>query len=185
MKLKVAFAVLALSSAPLLAVAAEPAAAPAAPAAAADGGPAPADVLTKLHHANQMEIEAGKLAQEKGHSKGVKDFGKLLVKEHTAADKKVVSLAKQLKVDLPADAAPMKHEKLEQAKALSGPEFDKAFTASMLEDHQKDVADATDARDRTTNPKLKRLLTELVPKLEKHRATAEKLAAAAEAPPAK
>ncbi|HEY0713409.1 MAG TPA: DUF4142 domain-containing protein [Polyangia bacterium] len=185
MKLSVAIAAFALAAAPLAAVAAEPAPAGAAAPAAADAGPAPADVLSKLHHSNQMEIEAGKLAQEKGHSKEVKNFGKQLVKDHTAANKKVMNLAKQLKVDLPTDAAPMKHDGLEQAKALTGADFDRAFAKSMLEGHQKDGADATDARDRTTNPKLKKLLTELVPTLEKHRATAEKLATAAEPPPAK
>ena len=201
MKLSVAVAVLALSSAPMMAVAqpgtaksggaatgttgttgsgAAAGSAGAAGAAAVDTGPAPADVLTKLHHSNQMEIEAGKLAQEKGTSKGVKAFGKMLVKDHTAADKKVVALAKQLKVDLPGHAAPMKHEKLEQVKSLTGAEFDKAFASAMVDDHKKDVEEASDARDKTSNPKLKRLLTELVPKLEKHRATAEKLASASD-----
>jgi putative membrane protein len=206
MKLRVAFAALGLSTVSLVAFAAAqapspppssaaPATAPAktapatagAPAAGAptDSGPAPADVLSKLHHANQMEIEAGKLAQQKGHSKGVKDFGKQLVKDHTAANKKVASAAKQLKVELPTDAAPMKHDKLEQTRALTGPDFDRAFVTSMLEDHQQDVAEASDARDRTTNPTLKKLLTDLVPTLEKHRATAEKLASATEPAPAK
>jgi putative membrane protein len=144
------------------------------------GEPVPAEVLTKLHHSNQMEIEAGKLAQEKGQSKAVKDFGKMLVKDHTAADKKVTSVAKQLKVELPTGAPEMKHEKLEKARALSGPEFDKAFTEAMVEDHKEDVEEATLARNKTPNPQLKKLLSELVPTLEKHRAEAEKLNTAAE-----
>src|SRR5215213_1268077 len=65
-------------------------------AADATSGPDPADVLSKLHHANQMEIEAGKLAQEKGSSKAVKAYGKTLVRDHSAADKKVLATAKQL-----------------------------------------------------------------------------------------
>jgi putative membrane protein len=149
-------------------------------AARAEEGPDPADLLGKLHHSNQMEIEAGKLAQEKGTSKEVKAYGKALVRDHTAADKKVMATAKQLKVELPKDMPPMKNDKLEAAKAATGPEFDKKFAEAMLEDHKKDVEEATEARDKTTNPKLKKLLAGVVPTLEKHRDTAQKIVDGAE-----
>ena len=144
------------------------------PAPTGDSGPPPADVLTKLHQSNQMEIEAGKLAQEKGESKAIKKYGKTLVSDHTAADKQVVALAKQLKVELPKEAD-MKHDSLDKAKAASGAEFDKTFAEAMLDDHKKDVEEASEARDKTSNPKLKKLLAGLVPKLEKHREIAQKL----------
>ena len=68
--------------------------------------PDTATVLGKLHHANQMEVAAGKLAEEKGQAKDVKSFGKTLVTDHTAADKKVMALAKAEKIELPAPAKP-------------------------------------------------------------------------------
>ena len=142
---------------------------------ATDTGPPPAEVLTKLNHANQMEIEAGKLAEKKGDSKAVKDFGKTLVRDHSAANKQVVALAKQMKVDLPKDMPAMKDSKLEKARTLSGPEFDRTFAEAMLEDHKEDIAETTEARDKTTDPQLKKLLTDLVPKLEKHREIAQNI----------
>jgi putative membrane protein len=144
-------------------------------AGAPEEGPPPGEILTKLHHSNQAEIEAGKLAQEKGVSKEVKDYGKVLVKDHTAADKQVTALAKQLKVEF--ETIPeMKNAKLEMAKTITGPEFDRTFAQAMLEDHARDVSEASAARDTTKNPKLKKLLTALVPKLEKHRDLAQKIA---------
>jgi putative membrane protein len=164
---------LALALIPSVALADEPAAAE---------GPPPAEVLGKLHHANQMEIEAGKLAQHKGVSKGVKDYGKMLVKDHTAADKKVMTLARQLQVE-PESPPGMADDKLmEAAKNATGPAFDQAFAAAMVEDHSKDIAEVTSARDATSNPRLKQLLTELVPTLEKHRQVAQKLVDASAAP---
>jgi putative membrane protein len=133
-----------------------------------------AQVLGKLHHANQMEVAAGKLAQEKGQSKDVKAFGKTLVTDHSAADKKVMALAKDEKIDLPADA-PMSHEKMDKLKAASGADFDKKFASHMLEDHKKDIAEAKAARDTTADAKLKALLTSTIPVLEKHREIAQKL----------
>ena len=134
-----------------------------------------ATVLGKLHHSNQMEIEMEKLAQEKGQSKGVKSFGKTLVTDHTAADKKVAALAKQEKIDLTAAMPPMKADKMAPLKTAVGAEFDTAFARAMLEDHTKDVNEAKAARDATTDAKLKSLLTSTIPVLEKHREIAQKL----------
>ena len=140
-------------------------------AVSAAESPATADVLNKLHHSNVKEIEMGKLAQKNGESKQVRSFGDTLVKDHTAADKKVMALAKQQNIELEV----AKHDDMGDMGRLTGKEFDDRFAKEMLEDHQKDVQAASDARDKTTDPKLKKLLTELVPTLTKHQATAQKL----------
>ena len=54
--------------------------------------------------------------------------------------------------------------------------LDKNFAQSMVEDHKKDVEEAKTARDATDDPKLKKLLTTLLPTLEKHQETAQKIA---------
>jgi putative membrane protein len=136
----------------------------------ADDAPAPAEVLTKLHQSNVKEVEMGKLAQKNGQSREVKAFGKTLVTDHSAADKKVKALAKKEKVELTDEKPAMDHGD------LTGADFDSKFAKSMLEDHEKDVAEMKKARDATDDPKLKALLTSIVPTLEKHEETARKLA---------
>jgi putative membrane protein len=133
-----------------------------------------AEVLSKLHHSNQMEVAAGKLAQEKGQSKDVKSFGKMLVTDHSAADKKVMQLAKDKKIDLSA-TPPMPPEKMDKLKSASGADFDREFASDMLDDHKKDIAEVREARDGTSDAKLKSLLVTTLPVLEKHRDTAQKL----------
>ena len=133
-----------------------------------------AQVLSKLHQSNQMEVAAGKLAQEKGQSKDVKSFGKTLVTDHSAADKKVMALAKEEKIDLPAEV-PIPADKMDMLKGATGAEFDKMFASHMLDDHKKDIADAKAARDTTTDAKLKALVAATIPVLEKHREIAQKL----------
>src|SRR4051794_953648 len=142
-------------------------------ARAADS-PDTATVLGKLHHSNQMEVAAGKLAEEKGQSKEVKSFGKTLVTDHTASDKKVMALAKSEKIDLPAEAA-KPDDMMDKLKSASGAEFDKTFAKDMLSDHEKDIAEMKEARDKTSDAKLKSLLTATLPVLEKHRELAQKL----------
>ena len=45
----------------------------------------------------------------------------------------------------------------------------------MTQRHKKDIAEVTEARDATPDPKLKKLLTELLPVLQKHEEAAQKI----------
>jgi putative membrane protein len=128
-------------------------------------------VLNELHRANQEEIDMGKLSEQQGQSKEVKSFGKMLVKDHTAADKSVTALAKQEKVTL----EPVPSMKDEMASLPKGAGFDAKFAQQMVDDHKKAIADATKARDGTSDEKLKKLLDETLPVLQKHEATAQKI----------
>jgi putative membrane protein len=148
-------------------------------ARAADA-PVTADVLAKLHESNQKEIAMGKLAQKNGQSKDVIKFGKMLVKDHSAADKKVVGLAKKEKLQLPSPPE-VKHDDM----GAKSPDFDSKFARDMLDDHKKDIAEATAARDNTTDEQLKKLLTDMLPTLQKRQDTARHIVDEADATAAK
>jgi putative membrane protein len=128
-------------------------------------------VLGKLHHANLKEISMGKLAQKSGQSKEVKAFGQALVKDHTAADQKVVALAKQEKLNLETQTPPMTDADMPAMPA--GADFDAKFARMMLEDHEHSISDASAARDATNDDKLRKLLDELLPVLWRHREAAQ------------
>ena len=57
-------------------------------------------LVMKIHKINQMEIQAGQLAQRNGSSAKVKQYGQQLVRDHQAADKKITTLAQTLGVNL-------------------------------------------------------------------------------------
>ena len=143
-------------------------------AALAADAPPTAEVLGKLHQSDQKEIEAGKMAERDGQSAQVKDYGKMLVKDHTAADKKVTALAKKEKIELPA-AGPAESREAGEMQNMAGPDFDRRFARDMVDDHKKDVAAVTEARDKTTDPQLKKLLSDLLPTLQKHEDKAQKI----------
>ena len=60
-------------------------------------------VLRQIHRTNLEEIRMGQLAQRNGSSAQVKQYGATLVRDHQAADQKVVALAKQLRIALPQE----------------------------------------------------------------------------------
>jgi putative membrane protein len=127
-------------------------------------------VLGKLHAANLKEIEAGRLAKKHASGQAVKDLADMLIKDHTDADKDVVALAKEQKVDLtgatPASADPM-------AMVPEGPSFDVKFAQMMVEDHRRELARAAATRDATADEKLRQLLNKLIPMLSKHQRAAQ------------
>ncbi len=139
---------------------------------AADPSPTAA-VLGNLHQADLKEVQAGEIAQKDGKSKAVRDYGKMLVTDHTTADKKVAEVSTKENIDLRASTpAPGVND---MGTMASGPDFDEKFAQEMLDDHRKNLAAVIEARDRTDDPRLKRLLDDVIPTLEKHEAAAQKI----------
>lgn len=59
-----------------------------------------AQVLNKVHIADDMEIAAGRLADKRGSTAEVRAYGATLVHDHKTADKQVRSIAKKLGITL-------------------------------------------------------------------------------------
>lgn len=66
-------------------------------------------------------------------------------------------------------------EAADMSGMASDPMFDSKFAQKMLADHEKAIDDVTAARDTTADPKLKKLLADLLPTLQKHEETARKI----------
>lgn len=86
------------------------------------------------------EVELGKLAQEKGTSPAVKEFGAMMVKDHSAANMKLKSVAAKNGVELPTKPGMMQMATKTKLEVLSGETFDKSYIKGMVDDHQKDIA---------------------------------------------
>jgi len=89
---------------------------------------------------NLAEVKVGELAQEKGSSQGVKDFGATLAKDHDAANQSATQAAQQMNVT-PPDKPGMKQTVVyDKLSGLSGESFDRQFIKDMVKDHKEDVA---------------------------------------------
>jgi putative membrane protein len=124
--------------------------------------------------ANQVDIDAGKLAESKGASKDVKDFGKQMVTDHTGVNKQAEALVKKLKVT-PEDNPTSKslkqggEDNVKQLKTLSGAAFDKAYIDHEVAYHQQ-VLDAIDKTlvPNAKNEELKALIVKVKPAFVAH-----------------
>ncbi|HXS53099.1 MAG TPA: DUF4142 domain-containing protein [Usitatibacter sp.] len=143
-------------------------------AAFAQGGPNDAQIAHIVVTANQVDIDAGKLAEKKGHSKDVKAFGKMMVTDHTGVNKQAVALVKKLHVK-PEDNDTSKalkkegQENLANLKKLKGAAFDKAYIDHEVDYHQQ-VLDAVDKVliPNAKNEELKALIEKVRPAFVAH-----------------
>ena len=84
--------------------------------------------------ANQVDIDAGKLAQSKSQSKDVKQFAQQMITDHSGVNKSATQLVQKLKVkpepnDTSKSLKKGGDDNLANLKKLKGAEFDKAYVS--------------------------------------------------------
>jgi putative membrane protein len=99
------------------------------------------------------EVEAGKLAESKGSSQAVKDFGAMMVKDHTEANNKLKALATTENVDLPESSSARQMATKAKLEALTGETFDKSYIKGQIAAHEetagllkKEIASGKDSK---------------------------------------
>jgi putative membrane protein len=112
-----------------------------------------AQIASIVVTANQVDIDAGKLAASKATNPEVKKFGQQMVTDHTSVNKQATALVKKLKVT-PEDNPTSQSLKsdgdknLAHLKTLEGAAFDKAYIDNEVTYHQAVI----DAIDKTLIP---------------------------------
>jgi len=120
------------------------------------------------------EVKLGELAQQRGESEGVREYGKMLAEDHAKAEKKAADLAKDLKVTPPTQPTSEQMQKYAALERLSGAEFDREFAATMVKDHQEGIA-KYQTQAKSGDSKVAKLAEDTVPTLEHHLAAAQSL----------
>jgi|SRR5689334_4736692 len=120
------------------------------------------------------EVDVGKLAQEKGQSEAVKQYGAMLVKDHGEHKAKAEQVAKELGVDPPTGSSLGAKTTYAKLKLLSGDSFDKSFAKSMVKDHQDDIKEYK--KESSKNDAAGKLAKETLPTLQHHLQAAQQLA---------
>ncbi|HEX3913487.1 MAG TPA: DUF4142 domain-containing protein [Steroidobacteraceae bacterium] len=102
---------------------------------------APPDASFYKHAAEGgiAEVAAGHLAEDKGSSQQVKDFGAMMVKDHTAANEKLQSLAASKNITLPTTAGVAQMAAKAKLDALSGDTFDKSYVKGQISAHRQTI----------------------------------------------
>ncbi len=127
-------------------------------------GPTDPQIAAIVVVANQVDIDAGKLARDKTGNKDVREFATLMVTDHSAVNKSASELVQKLKVapepNATSDSLQQGGDKnLAALKGLNGAAFDKAYVDHEVAYHkQVNGALETLLIPSAQNAELKRLL---------------------------
>ena len=152
------------------------------PAAAAAQGAAldDATIVAIFDAANTADIETGALAEKRGSTKEVRDFGAMLARDHEMVRQQGRDLAAKLGVTPtpPKDDQSAKDHAAAMARlrSLKGAEFDRAFLQHEVAFHQA-VIDAINGTllPAIQNEELKALVVKVAPAFQAHMIMAQQM----------
>lgn len=127
-----------------------------------------AKFAVKVANAGMAEVQLGKLAEEKGTSKGVKDFGAMMVKDHTKAGDELKSLAFSKNITLPATVSDDMQKHIDDLSKKTGKEFEKDYVEMMVSDHKDAIDLFEDAAKNSKDSAFKTFAFKTLPTLYKH-----------------
>jgi putative membrane protein len=114
------------------------------------------------------EVKLGELASTSGVRDDVKEFGQMMVKDHTAINDDLKVLAAQKGLTLP-DSLDANHQAMvDNLTALTGSEFDDAYIKGMIKAHQKDAKAFKAEAAATQDADIKSFLDKSIPIVEAH-----------------
>jgi putative membrane protein len=147
------------------------------PADAAADPAAPTDAqgfVNAMAASDAFEIASGRLAQDKGSSPAVKDFGRMLVQEHTKSTAELKAAAGEAKLTVAPEMTAKQRSDLTALEG-AGANFDQLFKTQQIAAHEQALALLRAQAQNGTVAPLKAFAEKTAPVVEKHLAEARKL----------
>ena len=124
----------------------------------------------------KAEIELGQIALQNTKDENVRKYAERMIKDHSAADKKLKAIAAKENLQLP-QSLDQEHESLKmKLQGMSGEQFDREYVKAMAKGHDKAVALFESASQQPQMPaELKQFAASTLPTLEQHKEMAHSL----------
>jgi putative membrane protein len=126
------------------------------------------DFAKEAAEGGMAEVKFGQLAQDKGASDAVKEFGKRMVEDHSRANDRLKDIAEKENVKLPLSLSKKDQSTYDKLSKLSGDAFDRAYAHDMVKDHQNDIASFQQEAANGRDPGIKTFASETLPTLQDH-----------------
>ncbi len=129
----------------------------------------PAKLFTHRAAQDDMaEIKLGQLAEQKGGTPEVQNFGRRMVQDHTKNLDQLKTVAEQQHITLPTEPNKTQMIMYKDLSSLNTKEFDEKYARHMVSDHEKAVTEFKAEAKHGTNPQIKEYAAKSVPVLETH-----------------
>lgn len=101
----------------------------------------PAVFLRAAIHGNYSEVTLGRIIQNRGASPQVRQFGAMLIRDHSNGLAQAQRIAGRLGLRIPAALTPEARNEQRLLRHLNGSAFDREVRRYMINDHRKDIAE--------------------------------------------
>ena len=137
-----------------------------------------ASFYKKAAEGGLAEVELGKLAQDKSPTQSVKEFGSMMIKDHSAANEKLKAIAEAKSIKLPTSPSVGQMATKTKLEVLSGKTFDKSYIKGMVADHKEDIKEFQKEASEGQDADVKAFAAATLPTLKAHLKKIEAIAAA-------
>jgi putative membrane protein len=126
------------------------------------------EFMTEAASGGMMEVELGRIAQQKAQHADVKSFAQMMVTDHTKANDELKALAGTKNIVLPDSMSKDHMDHINNLRDKTGADFDNAYMDLMVDDHEDDVKEFDEAAQNLQDPEVKAFASKTVVTLRKH-----------------
>lgn len=126
--------------------------------------------VAQAANSDMYEIQAGELATKNGQSQAVKDFGRMMVADHSKSSQDMKALVSKanLGTQPPARLDAEHQAMIDRLKAAKGEAFDREYMSQQMAAHRKALALHQRYAQSGENTELKGFAAQVIPVIQKH-----------------
>ena len=153
----------------------EPATAPA--AASATPAATPQDFVNQAASSGMFEVQSSELALERAGSDEVKDFARMMIRDHGELNEQLKAVAAGKGLTVPAEIAGPAAQHMEAVMGAEGDSFDQAYLDHQAQAHAEAIALFEPWAEQTDDTDMAALAQKAVQHIRTHQETLEKIRA--------
>lgn len=126
------------------------------------------EFVVKAASGGLMEVQLGEMAAKQATTTAVKEFARMIVKDHSQVNDELKSLAASKNISIPTTPGEDHMEHINKMREKTGTDFDKDYISLMVDDHKGDVFDFEKAAQNAKDPDVRAFASKYVPTLKSH-----------------
>lgn len=119
-------------------------------------------------NAGMTEVKLGNVAVSNSSNDKVKEFGQMMIKDHTTAGDQLKKIAEARHISLPDSLSKESNKHVADMEKKKGSGFDKAYISMMVEGHQKVLKQFEDEQAKGSDNELKAFVAQTIPVIKGH-----------------
>lgn len=134
-----------------------------------------AEFAMKAATGGMLEVELGKLAATNASHPRVKQFGEMMVNDHSKANEELKAAAQAKSIALPDVPDADQQKMIEDLRGKTGKDFDKDYMDMMVKDHKDDIDLFEKEAEKGNDADLRAWASAKLPVLREHQRMAEEI----------